>query len=128
MDIRICLRIPTGPGRTRPKYISLELSHSEDIVSDSSGLSYIHSRIVNQGKPSPGSLPIFYKELGWRLLRKGCASGSLFQDGAKRDFDAFPQGTGGHFTEGMLGRAIRAKKVHFGPWLPQTKAKRLHEN
>lgn len=106
-----------------PRYISLELSHGEDIIDNLSKLGYSRFKVINQGTFTT-STPTFSRELGWRLLRKMHLS-SLIRDGIKCDFDAFPSRFDWHFNEGCSGPF---GEETFGPWISAEGAKRLHEH
>ena len=106
-----------------PGYISLELSHSGDIISDLSGLGYSHFKIINQTTFTTAT-PIFPRELGWRLLRK-IRLASFIPDGIKQDFDAFRSRFSWEFNEGCSGPF---GEQTFGEWMSAEEAKRLHEH
>jgi FkbM family methyltransferase len=105
-----------------PKYISLEVSHSGDIIGGLQALGYTHFKLVNQATFTT-AVPIFPRELGWRFLRKA-RLGFLVPDGIKHDFDVFQTKHGWDFREGCSGPF--GPKT-FGPWLTADQAKRLHE-
>ncbi|MCU1336616.1 MAG: methyltransferase, FkbM family [Bryobacterales bacterium] len=104
-----------------PKYISLELSHGDNIMGSLAALGYTRFKVLNQGTFTSAT-PIFEHEIGWRFLRKS-KLGRLLPNGLKVDFDTFHV-SGWTFPEGCSGPFAEQT---FGEWLSLDRAKRLHE-
>jgi FkbM family methyltransferase len=105
-----------------PKYISLELSHSDDIISGLAALGYTRFKVINHGTYT-SAVPIFQHEVGWRLLRK-TRIGRLLPNGLKFDFDNFSVRGDWKFNQGCSGPFAEET---FGEWLSSDRAKRFHE-
>ena len=105
---RECLR-SIDPSKA-PQYISLELSHSEDIIGGLQELSYNRFKIVNKGTFT-SSLPIFPKELDWRFLRK-MRLGSLVPMAPSRTLTLFPQSMVGIFPRDAQGHSAKKPSGH----------------
>ena len=105
-----------------PRYISLELSHGDDIIGSLEKLGYTRFKVVNQMTYTT-AVSIFPHEIGWRLLRK-TRLGKLLPDGIKIDCDrvhtshdwVFRQGCSGPFGEDT-----------FGDWLTADRASQLYQ-
>jgi FkbM family methyltransferase len=105
-----------------PKYISLELSHSDDIIGSLDALGYTRFKVINQGTYT-SAVPIFQHEVGWRFLRK-MRLGRFLPNGLKLDFDNFHVRGDWRFNEGCSGPF---GEETFGEWFTSDRAKRFHK-
>ena len=101
---RICLESLTP--RTRPLYISVEVTFTPEVIDILESLGYDQFKLVNQGTYTD-SLPIFDDEKVLRLVRKTSrlvpAIRPLLRPLARHDFDTFTQSFDWRFPEGCSG-------------------------